>query len=147
MSIRQICKRAVVTIGRESDVAAAARLMRDEHVGYLVVTGVPNGRPIGVLTDRDIVLKVTARGRNPENVKVSDVMTSDPLVADLNADIGDTLRRMREIGVRRVPVVDGQGRLAGVVALDDVIDHLFAQLAAVAGAIRTEQRSERALRS
>lgn len=147
MSISQICRRQVVTVGREVDVATAARVMRDEHVGYLVVAADPNGRPIGVLTDRDIVLKVTARGRDPADVKVSEVMTADPLVADAGADIGDTLKRMREIGVRRVPVVDGQGRLAGIVALDDVIDHLFAQLAAVAGAIRTEQRAERALRS
>ena len=147
MSISQICRRQVVTVGREVDVAAAARVMRDEHVGYLVVTAEASGRPLGVLTDRDIVLKVTARDRDPADVKVGEVMTSDPVVADLGADIGDTLRRMREIGVRRVPVVDSQGRLAGVVALDDVIDHLFAQLAAVAGTIRTEQQTERALRS
>jgi CBS domain-containing protein len=147
MSISQICRRQVVTVGREVDVAAAARVMRDEHVGYLVVTAEASGRPLGVLTDRDIVLKVTARDRDPADVKVGEVMTSDPVVADLDADIGETLRRMREIGVRRVPVVDSQGRLAGVVALDDVIDHLFAQLAAVAGTIRTEQQTERALRS
>lgn len=147
MSISQICRRQVVTVGREVDVATAARVMRDEHVGYLVVTADSSGRPLGVLTDRDIVLKVTARGRDPADVRVGEVMTSDPLVADSTADIGDTLKRMREIGVRRVPVVDSQGRLAGVVALDDVIDHLFAQLAAVAGAIRTEQQTERALRN
>lgn len=147
MSINQICTRQVVTVGRDVTVAKAARLMRDEHVGYLVVTGTSGGRPIGVLTDRDIVLKVTALGRDPDELSVGEAMTSDPLVADLNADITETLQRMREIGVRRVPVVDGQGRLAGVVALDDVIDHLFAQLAAVAGTIRTEQRTERTLRS
>lgn len=147
MSISQICRRQVVTVGREVDVTTAARVMRDEHVGYLVVTADSGGRPLGVLTDRDIVLKVTARGLDPAGVKVGEIMTSDPLVAESGADIGETLQRMREIGVRRVPVVDSQGRLAGVVALDDVIDHLFAQLAAVAGAIRTEQQTERALRS
>jgi CBS domain-containing protein len=147
MSISSICKRQVVTIGRDADVGTAARLMRDEHVGCLIVTSSPGKRPVGVLTDRDIVLNVIARARNPDEITVGEVMTSDPLVADLGADIGDTLKRMREIGVRRMPVVDGQGQLAGIVALDDVIDHLFAQLAAVAGAIRTEQRTERALRS
>jgi CBS domain-containing protein len=147
MSISQICRRQVVTIGPEVDVATAARVMRDEHVGYLIVTADSSSRPLGVLSDRDIVLKITARDRDPADVKVGEVMTPDPVVADLGAGIGETLKRMREIGVRRVPVVDSQGRLAGVLALDDVIDHLFAQLAAVAGTIRTEQQTERALRS
>jgi CBS domain-containing protein len=121
--------------------------MRDEHVGCLIVTSSPGRRPVGVLTDRDIVLNVIARARNPDEVTVGEVMTSDPLVAELGADIGDTLKRMREIGVRRMPVVDGQGQLTGVVALDDIVEHLLGEMSDVAGAIRTEQRTERALRS
>lgn len=147
MSINSICKRRVATVGRDVDVGVAARMMRDEHVGCLIVTSSPGKRPIGILTDRDIVLNVIARGRNPAEITVGEVMTPDPLVTELSADIGETLKRMREIGVRRTPVVDSQGQLAGIVALDDIVEHLLEEMTDVAGAIRTEQRTERALRS
>lgn len=145
MSVGTICSSKVVTIDRSMDVAAAAALMRHKEVGYLVVTDAAAGglKPVGVVTDRDMVVKVMARDGNPHTLKVGDVMTPDPLVAAYADDIGKTLHRMRALGVRRVPVIDLQGRIAGVLSLDDAFDHLVVQMADVAGSIRSQQPAER----
>ena len=145
MTIGAICNRQVITVDREIDIAAVASVMRDNHIGYLVVTDARSGGsgPIGVITDRDIVVKVLAKDVDPHTLTVGDVMTPEPLVAADDDGIGETLRRMRRMGVRRVPVVGLGGKVSGVLSIDDVVDHLVSQLSDVSGSIRNELRFER----
>ncbi len=144
MKIEQYCRHGVVAIADGEDVAAAAGLMREKHVGFLVVfkEGDTLRRPVGVLTDRDIVLQVTARDIDPHAVTVGDVMTRQPLIANQADELGDLVQAMRQSGLRRVPVVDARGALTGIIALDDVIDIIASLLGDVAGSIRSELHQE-----
>jgi CBS domain-containing protein len=118
----------VVTVRRHEELATAAWMMRERHVGCLVVVkpaGALGGeRPIGMLTDRDIVTQVIVRDADPREVSVEDVMTRQPVTVSIHASIEEALQRMREGHVRRVPVVDDRGRLAGILALDDIFEFL-----------------------
>ena len=149
MDILKLCRRHVVTIRPFEELAAAARLMREQHVGFIVVVepGFAEGwfLPVGVLTDRDIVVKVIAREVDARTLCVGDVMTRNPVVATATDPLPDVLRAMRRIGVRRMPVVGHRGQLIGVLSLDEVIDALSTELSDVAGSIRREQRAEQAL--
>ena len=149
MTIGAICTRKVITVDREIDIPVAARVMRDNHIGYLIVTDARSGgsAPIGVITDRDIVVKVVAKDVDPHTLTVGDVMTPKPLTAANDDGIGETLRRMRRLGVRRVPVVGPGGRVSGVLSIDDVVDHLVGQLSDVSGSIRNELQFERTLQT
>jgi CBS domain-containing protein len=147
MTIGAICTRQVITVDREIDIAAAAGVMRENHIGYLIVTDARSGgsAPIGVITDRDIVVKVLAKDVDPHTLAVGDVMTPDPLIAAEDDGISETLRRMRRLGVRRVPVVGSGGKVSGVLSIDDVVDHLVGQLSDVSGSVRNELQFERSL--
>lgn len=150
MKVSDICKRNAVTVREFDELTAAAQLMREKHIGYLVVV-VPNVgdravSPVGVITDRDIVVEVMAQGADPRALTVGDVMTREPVVAEEDSTVSTALQRMREIGVRRVPVVDRAGQLVGVLSLDDVLDALAEELMDVASSIRHELRVEGALR-
>jgi len=144
MKIQQYCKHGVISISDEQDIGAAARLMREKHVGFLIVyrEGDALHKPIGVLTDRDIVLQVTARDVDPHSITVGDVMTQNPLIANEADELGDLVQAMRHSGLRRVPVVDARGALTGVIAIDDVIDVIASLLGEVAGSIKSGQRQE-----
>ncbi len=144
MKVGECCKRAVVAIASNASAGEAARLMRREHVGFLIVHQDADElqRPVGVLTDRDLVLTVMARDVNPDAVTVGDVMTRQPLIASDGDDLGDMLQGMRLTGVRRVPVVDGRGALIGVIAIDDAIDIITALMCDIAGSIKSEQKHE-----
>jgi CBS domain-containing protein len=150
MDIIELCQYDVATIRPFDELTKAAKLMRERHVGYLVVIEPEftdgSNRPVGVLTDRDIVVRVLARGADPRTLRVSDVMTRDPVVVSATDSLGKALHSMRRIGVRRVPVVGYQEQLVGVLSLDEVIDALSGGLSQVAGSIRQEQRTEEALR-
>jgi CBS domain-containing protein len=147
MNAGSVCKRGVVTVAPTDDLIAAAHLMREKHVGYLIVSEASqSGRVVGVLTDRDIVVAVLAQEVDARALKVGDVMTRDPLVIDEAQSIEAVLRHMREAGVRRVPVVDRSGALTGVLSIDDVLERIAEQLINIAGSIRNEQRMERAVR-
>ena len=148
MNAGSVCKRGVVTVAPTDDLVAAAHLMREKHVGYLIVAEsvMHNRRVIGVLTDRDIVVAVLAQEVDARELKVGDVMTRNPLLIDEGQSIEAVLRHMREAGVRRVPVVDGTGALAGVLSIDDVLERIAEQLINIAGSIRNEQRMERVVR-
>lgn len=144
MKVEHYCKRAVAAIHCGADIVEAARLMRERHVGFLVVfkDADPIRAPIGVITDRDIVLQVTAKEVDPRSVTVNDVMTRQPMIASENDDVSDLIEGMRLAGIRRAPVVDLRGGLTGIIALDDVIDVIATLLGHVAGSIKSEQRQE-----
>lgn len=144
MKVGEYCKRAVVAINGKSDAAAAAKLMRTEHVGFLVVyrDGDELQRPIGVLTDRDLVLAVMARDVDAHAVTAEDVMTRQPLIAAENDAFGDLLQAMRLAGIRRVPVVDVRGALVGIIAIDDALDVITGLMCDITGSIKHEQRQE-----
>lgn len=144
MNAGSVCKRGVVTVAPTDDLIAAAHLMREKHVGYLIVS--QSSRVVGVLTDRDIVVAVLAQEVDAHALKVGDVMTRNPLLIDEDQSIEAVLRHMREAGVRRVPVVDRSGALTGVLSIDDVLERIAEQLINIAGSIRNEQRMERAVR-
>jgi CBS domain-containing protein len=146
MNAYELCQRHVVTVRRHEELATAARMMRERHVGCLVVVepvGANGGeKPIGMLTDRDIVTKVIVLDSDPRCVIVDEVMTRHPLTVSAAASIEEILPRMRSADVRRVPVVDGRGRLAGILALDDIFEHLAQCVPFVAAPIRREARLE-----
>jgi CBS domain-containing protein len=150
MNVGEICQREVVTIGAREGLIDAARLMREKHIGYLVVvdaTAAPaDMKPVGVITDRDVVVAVVARGIDPATLAVGDVMSAEPVVVSDEAPIAGALQQMRRIGVRRLPVVGHRGELTGILSLDDVLDTLSDELQSVAGTIRNERRIETTLR-
>ncbi len=151
MNVGKVCKRQVVTVTPRTELIAAAQLMREKHVGFLVVVEpeplTQFGKPVGVLTDRDMVVSVMARGADPKALTVADIMNQGPAMVEERESIDQALQTMRRMGVRRLPVVGPQGLLAGVVSLDDVIDVLAGQLGDLSGALRNEQRIEGVLRS
>jgi CBS domain-containing protein len=150
MGIGDICRRDVVTIAPDASLGYAAHLMREKHVGMLVVVGpvADHGDLVvqGVLTDRDIVLTVVGRDAEPKDFKVMDVMTRNPLLIAEGTSIAGAVRLMRTDGVRRVPVVGARNELVGVLSIDDVLDVMADELTAISGAIRGEQARERVMR-
>jgi len=131
MNIRSFCTREVATIPRTATVVAAARRMRDDHVGDLVV--VNEGRdgdvPVGMITDRDIAVGIVAQDiEHLKHLLVEDVVDlGDLAIAHPDEDLSEIATRMRQRGVRRLPVVEG-GRLYGIVSLDDLVRVLAREL-------------------
>jgi CBS domain-containing protein len=150
MNIGELCQRDVVTVRAGDEIAAAARLMRDRHIGYIIVVephvAAQTVVPIGVLTDRDIVVSVIARDVDPRSLRVEDVMTREPLLLSTSETLENALRTMRRRGVRRAPVVGDSGQLVGVVSLDDLLAVLAGELQDVSWSIERGRRVEQALR-
>jgi len=145
MTVGQVCNPNVATIRADQSVVDAATLMRQEHVGNLIIVESRRGAsvPVGILTDRDIVVSVVAKRVAPDSVTVGDAMTRDLLTVRDDASLEFALHEMRRRGVRRVPVVRAaSGDLVGIVAADDIIQHLAVQLGRLADLIRLEQRAE-----
>ena len=145
MNVGTVCQRLVVSVARSDEVVRAAQLMRSEHVGYLVVvesTKAEARRPVGVLTDRDIVVAVVAREVDPQTLRVGDIMTSDPITVGEDDSVEEALRQMRQFGVRRLPVVNHRGELMGVVAVDDVLKVLAGDALEIISAVDNERQLE-----
>lgn len=144
MSVGSICNHNVATIEPDADIAKAAERMRKEHVGDLIVAEFKEARlvPVGIITDRDIVVSVVAKKVDPSTLTVGDVMSEDLLTVREDNGIDFALREMRRYGVRRVPVVGSAGELVGVLSINDVIDYLGAQLGHIGDIIRFGQSAE-----
>lgn len=149
MSIGDICNRNVVVIEKDTAVQEAALLMRRFHVGALVVCRGAEGKrvPVGLVTDRDIVVEVLGEEVDVAKVVVGDIMSAELLTARESDDLWETLQRMRHSGVRRLPVVDDQGYLQGILTMDDVIELLADELAQLAKLVAREQTMEKVSRS
>jgi CBS domain-containing protein len=109
------------TISAEETVVDAARLMREEDAGIAPI--VDGGRLVGVLTDRDIAIEVVAAGKDPGSTKASDVASKNLVTVDPQQDLDEALRLMAQHQVRRLPVVEEDGKLVGIVAQADVARH------------------------
>lgn len=150
MTVGAFCSRIVVFVGEDEGVVEAAKLMRTRHIGSLVVVGNPERGPydpVGMVTDRDLVIEVLAQGIDVGSVSVKDVMSSDPVVAREQDSLVDTLKRMRTRGVRRVPITDDDGQIVGVLSIDDVVSLLASELSDIDSVIQREQERERELRT
>lgn len=148
MAIGEICSREVVYVARSDSCAQAARLMRENHVGSLVVVaqaGTPV-MPVGMITDRDLALGVMALGLDPEKTLVETVMRPRIALVRESEGIGRAIALMRAEGVRRLPVVDADGRLVGILAADDLIELFADELSGLAAMIGKSARLERAER-
>ena len=144
MSVGSICTRVAVTVSPAAGIVEAAKLMREAHVGDLIVVDSREGvrAPVGILTDRDIVVGVVAKEARPADLTVTDVMQSQLFVAQEDDEINAVLESMHRKGVRRAPVVAADGALIGVLSIDDVISHLGEQLGHISRLIHVEQQRE-----
>ena len=149
MRVAEICTRAVVTCRRDASALELAKLMRERHVGAVVVVDEDAGgaMPVGIVTDRDLVVEVMACGVDPEILRVGDLIVTAPETAVDDELVFDAVWHMRRKGIRRLPVVDGQGRLFGILSADDLTRFLAEQLTGVARleigqAAREEARQE-----
>jgi CBS domain-containing protein len=131
--LRELCTKPVVTIGPDAPVRDAARLMRDKNVGAVVV--VNTGKPLGIITDRDITVAVVAADDDPGTVTVRDVMHRDPTVIHEDKGLFDAVKTFASSGVRRLPVVGKTGKVTGIIALDDVLMLLGNEMAHVSSAL------------
>jgi CBS domain-containing protein len=149
MKVGEYCKKAVVAIASNADAAEAAKLMRMQHVGFLIVhlEGDVLRKPVGVLTDRDLVVGVMARDVDPHAVTVDDIMSRQPLTANEGDQLNDLLQGLRLAGFRRAPVVDARGALTGIMTIDDAIEVITGLMCDVAGSIKSELRQERRRRT
>jgi CBS domain-containing protein len=146
MTVGDVCGRSIVTAHPDDTVLEAARRMRDRHVGDVVVAD-SESRPVGILTDRDIV--VSALAQSPEKLEglvVGDIMTRNVVTAKRAESLHEALTRMRAHGIRRLPVVNTDGRLDGMLAFDDIIGVMSADLNRLAGLVAHEQTLERTVR-
>ena len=137
--------RKVETCGANATILQAAELMRSEHVGDLVVVEYRSGEPVpvGILTDRDLVVQVLAKRVDPTAVTVGDVMSRKLVIAYEGEQLEIAMERVRGAGIRRVPLVDSAGVLVGIVALDDIVERLSSTLADVSRVSHMQTIDER----
>jgi len=135
MAINEFCHRNVVCATRDTTVTEAANLMRQHHIGDVIIVETRGGKqiPIGIVTDRDIVVEVIAAGIDPRLLKLGDLRLAPLVTVDEGTSYAETVSRMSAEGVRRMPVVGDDGALAGIITLDDMLWQLAAPLAALAG--------------
>ena len=148
MLLKDICTLDVACCGRDTDVFAAARLMRQHHTGDLIVVDDPatDRTPAGIVTDRDILVNVLASERDLAKTRMGDIMSTQLVIADGSETATQALERMRLHGVRRLPVVDHKGTLIGIVTLDDLLTLHASHAAAVASIVAKERDQEQRTR-
>jgi CBS domain-containing protein len=144
MLVGDVCNRDVVISDRNDLILDAAKLMRHHHVGDVVVVEERGGRyfPIGILTDRDLVVEVLASDVTPETLLVGDVMSFELVSAKEDESVLDAIKRMRDKGVRRMPVVSADGALKGIITMDDLLDLIAEQLADLVAMVGRGKRRE-----
>ena len=144
MLVGEYCHREVVAIPRQTGISEAARLMRQHHVGSLVIVDENDGRrqPVGIVTDRDLVIEVLAQDVPIEQLTLEDIMRSPLETAWEDDSVLDTLQRMRRLGVRRLPVIDARGSLSGILTVDDQLDLISTSLSDIVSLVANEIRTE-----
>lgn len=136
MSVGRICTRVVATASPDESVRTLADRMAEHNVGTVVV--VENEKPVGIVTDRDLAVRVVAAGLDAETTPADDIMTEEIRSLDEGTPIEDGLAAMKGSGVRRIVVTGEDGRLAGILALDDVLELLVEEAESIGAVLRKE---------
>lgn len=143
MPIGEFCKRSVIFVRHDHTVREVAAIMRENHVGAVVIVeGDGHRKPVGIVTDRDIAIGIVATGLDPEVLTAGDIITPELVTAGEDQGVFETLQLMRAKGVRRLPIVDAEGLLLGLVTVDDVVDLLAEELSDLSKLITNEQARE-----
>ena len=138
MSVGRICIREVDTAEVTESVQAAADRMHARNVGTLVVLDALQ-KPLGILTDRDLALRVVAKGRDPFTTTVGDVMTMSPRSVLETTPIEEAVSLMRRGPYRRLPVVDHADKLVGLLSIDDILDLLAEEFREIGALLKAER--------
>lgn len=152
MTTGEVCNREVVIARPEDTVLEAVTLMRNRHVGDVVVVqdqDRPGGRvPVGILTDRDIALTlVTYQPARLHTLRLGDIMSRDLVTSLETESLHEALKKMQSYGVRRLPIVNNDGGLEGILTFDDVVELLSEELTDLAKLVVNEQKRERVPRA
>lgn len=144
MPIGEICNREVIIAQRHDTALQAAKLMREHHVGDVLVVEERGGKrvPVGIVTDRDLVVEIVAPELDPGFITAGDIMVPELATVKENTGVFEAIQYMRGKGIRRLPVVDEDGGLIGIVTLDDLLVLLAEELTALARLVALEQQKE-----
>jgi CBS domain-containing protein len=144
MKVGEVCNREVAFVYGHERVSEAAKVMREHHVGSLVVVA-EEARgvvPIGILTDRDIVVEVLTAGLDYGTVSAAEIMSRELITVREEDDVLDAFKTMRSRGIRRLPVLTRSGTLAGIVTIDDLLALVAEQVDDLVKTIASEQSRE-----
>ncbi len=149
MSAGEYCNREVVVVEKSESISAVINLMRSFHVGDVVVVEQKGDArvPVGIFTDRDVVIELLAEDIDFDSVSIGDVMSFELVTVSQDAGLLDAIKLMRSKGIRRIPVTNEQGGLIGILTVDDILALLAEQLGDIVGLISNEQYRERSLRA
>ena len=148
MLVGEYCNRAVVVVEEDKSVTEAAAIMRQYHVGDVVICKAQSGKqvPVGIITDRDVALEIVAKGIDPDSIRVGDAMSFDLTTVAERDDLMHVIELMRDQGIRRVPVIDADEALVGILTVDDIVDLLSEVLVDLAHLVDRQKRRETRLR-
>ena len=146
MPIAEICQKKIAVLDRRETVAQAAKVMRERHVGDVIVTDSVNDSPIGILTDRDIVVGLIAMGIPPDSVSVGDVMTPSLVTIREDQGVYEAIQVMERYGVKRLPVMDKSDQLIGIVSSNDLMELLGREMIALSKLNERQKNREREIR-
>jgi CBS domain-containing protein len=136
MSLQNYCQKPVIRVAPDTNITEACQLMEQNNVGCLIAER--EGRLCGIVTDRDIALRVAGAKRDPDKTLVKDIMTPDPIRISVDKDLHHLTAMMHAYHVRRVPIVNGFDTTLGIVTLDDLIAQLGDQMSEIGKAISEE---------
>jgi CBS domain-containing protein len=144
MPVGEICNRDVIIVRREDTILTAAKLMRQNHVGDVVVVDEKDGSrlPVGIVTDRDLVVEIMATELDQKVITAGDIMIEELVTVKENLGVFEAIQYMRAKAIRRLPVVDDRGALVGILTLDDLLQLLSEELVAIARLITSQQQKE-----
>jgi len=148
MPVSEICNREVVIVQRNETALEAAKLMRQHHVGDVLVVEDRNGIriPVGIVTDRDLIMEIMAPELDGTVITVGDFMAQELVTVKGSTGIFEAIQYMRQKAVRRLPIVNEDGGLIGILTLDDLLELLSEELLEIAKLVRNEQQKETRIR-
>lgn len=145
MSIRSLCNYNVATVEPTAGIMEVAAVMRESHVGDVIVVERQGEKtvPVGIVTDRDLVIEVLAEGVSPGAVTVADIMSRNVVTVREDSGLGFALHEMARAGVRRLPVLDERGAIVGIITIDDAVAYIADLTRHVGDALQMGQFKER----